>query len=87
MKKINEVKNEPKTQNCSPSGGYVLIDEIESYIHLTMRMRIIRHFVEFYARLSTHKSLCTHKTVRIFIASGDRIDTKIDSINKRLKKK
>lgn len=70
------------------SSGYVLIENVEVNFHRYQQSHIFRKLLYQYLRRIRKKSDAIEKySVRIFIASGDSIDNKIDKINRRLIRK
>lgn len=74
--------------NSYASKGYVLIEDINLNFHKYHHSPIFRRFLYFYRRRIRRKSDANgNYSVKIFIASGERIDNKINKINCRLNKK
>jgi len=74
--------------NNRNASGYVYIDDIEQHLNNYAKTSIYRvlhnHYLKLIERFSNHNDVYF---VKIFIASKDDIDRKIDDINRRINKR
>lgn len=66
--------------------GYVLIEEVESHLHRNTNLRMRDIIRSIYVKFKVPDQVQIERTVTLFVASGKRIDKKIDNINKRIQK-
>ncbi len=67
--------------------GYVYIEDVENHLHPIVESKILQKLYSIYLKKIKQVYENQNYSVTIFIASGNKIDEKIDSINRRLKNK